>query len=255
MTILSSRVPLFKPAGGCVKLLGVAHDEALEKLRTTGRPFVTVKFAQTLDGRIATRTGDSKWISGEPARRFAHQLRAEHDAIMVGIGTVLADDPRLTVRLVEGRDPVRVIVDSRLRTPLTAHLLSSGTGRTLIVCGEDVESARVDELRQRGVEVLKLPASARTESTQGSIDLGKLLESLGRNGVASVLVEGGSRIITSLLAGRLADRLVVAVAPLIAGMGVDAIGDLGIVKLSDAIRLSSVEVRELGDDVVFDARL
>ncbi|HEU4386832.1 MAG TPA: RibD family protein [Blastocatellia bacterium] len=233
-------------------------DDAAKTLRETGRPFVTVKFAQTLDGRIATRTGDSKWISGEPARRFAHQLRAEHDAIMVGIETVLSDDPQLTVRLIEGRDPVRVIVDSRLRTPLTARMLAHGTGRTLIACGENADPDRTNELRQLGAEVVKIPGPPPPESpggAPGSIDLASLLEILGGKGLASVLVEGGSRIITSLLADGLVDRVVVIVAPAIIGEGVDSIGNLGIDRLSDALRLSSVAVRQLGDDVVFDGRL
>ena len=253
LTILASQVPLFKPADGCAKLVGVTQDEALDRLRETGRPFVTVKYAQTLDGRIATRTGDSKWISGEPARRFAHQLRAEHEAIMVGIGTVLADDPQLTVRLIEGRDPVRVIVDSRLRTPLTARLLNA-TGKTLIACGENAEPARASDLRRRGVDVVTVPGSSHHEQTGRSIELSSLLELLGRKKMASVLVEGGSRIITSLLTANLVDRLVVAVVPVIVGEGVDAIGDLGIERISDAIRLSSVVVRQLGDDVVLDGR-
>lgn len=227
-------------------------DETTAKLSTTGLPFVTVKFAQSLDGRIATATGDSKWISQEQSRRFAHQLRSEHEAIIVGIGTVLADDPQLTVRLVSGRAPLRVVLDSRLRIPSGSRVLSTGEpSGTLIVCAEDAEAARAREIEDLGAEVLRLPLS----SDQSRIDLALLLRELGRRGIASVLVEGGREVITSMLAARLADRLVAIIAPKIIGQGTEAVGDLGIERLDQAIRLSSVKTHRLGDDIVFDARL
>lgn len=213
-------------------------------------PFVTVKFAQSLDGRIATATGDSKWITGEEARRFAHQLRSEHDAILVGIGTVLADDPELTVRLIEGRDPLRVVIDTNLRTPLTARVLANGAAAgTLIVCAESADPARVEAVEELGGEVLRLAAN------ETGIDIGELLEALGRRGIKSVLVEGGQQIITSVLAARAADRVVAIVAPKIIGKGIESVGDLGITRVSDAITFQSVNTRAIGKDFVFDARL
>ena len=120
---------------------------------------MTVKFAQSLDGRIATSTGDSQWISGDSALRLAHKLRREHDAIMVGIGTVLADDPQLTVRLLKGRDPLRVIVDSRLRTPPHARVLADGAAAgTLIATAATIDRDRAREIQKLGVEILRLPA-------------------------------------------------------------------------------------------------
>jgi diaminohydroxyphosphoribosylaminopyrimidine deaminase / 5-amino-6-(5-phosphoribosylamino)uracil reductase len=215
-------------------------------------PFVSVKYAQSLDGRIATSTGDSRWISGPAALRLAHKLRSEHDAIIVGIGTVLADDPELTVRLVKGPHPLRVIVDSELRTPLDARVLAgSAAAGTLMAASENVDPHRVSAIQKLGADILRLP----TASSGSGIDIGRLLRELGRRGIASVLVEGGRGIITSLLAAQAVDRLIVVIAPKIIGQGTEAIGNLGIARLSEAITFSSVKTRRLGDDIIFDARL
>lgn len=228
------------------------EDNRAMKTATKRAPFVTVKFAQSLDGRIATATGESKWISGSGARRFVHKLRREHDAILTGIGTVLIDDPQLTVRLVSGRDPLRIIVDSQLRIPLTARVLAGGAASgTLIVTGKSADIARAREIESLGGEVLRLP---RSKDNSG-IDLARLLEELGRRGIASVLVEGGRGIITSLLKAHAVDRMVVVIAPKIVGQGIDAVGDLGITKLDDAIVFLSVKTRRLGADIVFDGRV
>lgn len=215
-------------------------------------PFVTVKFAQSLDGRIATSTGDSRWISGPAALRLAHKLRREHDAIMVGIGTVLLDDPELTVRLVKGRDPLRVVVDSELRIPLEARVLAGGAAAgTLVATAVTADQNRLCEIQKLGAEILRLPAAPNGSG----IDIARLLEELKRRGIAAVLVEGGKGIITSLLAARAVDRLVVVIAPKIIGQGTEAIGDLGITRLGEAITFSSVKTRRLGEDVIFDGRL
>jgi len=213
-------------------------------------PFITVKWAQSLDGRIATSDGDSRWISGEEARRFAHQLRSEHDAVLVGIGTALVDDPELTVRLASGRNPARVIVESKLRIPTSARVLvDCAASRTLIATTETANMERVREIEKLGAEVILLP-----EADSG-VDLTTLFERLTARGINSVLVEGGNRIITSLLALRRFDRLVVIIAPKIVGKGIEAVGDLDISRVADAITFASVEITRLGPDVVFDARL
>jgi diaminohydroxyphosphoribosylaminopyrimidine deaminase/5-amino-6-(5-phosphoribosylamino)uracil reductase len=213
-------------------------------------PFITIKWAQSLDGRIATADGDSRWISGEEARRFAHQLRSEHDAVMVGIGTALADDPELTVRLASGHNPVRIIVDSKLRIPTNARVLTDCVAsRTLIATTESVSSERVREIEKLGAEVIRLPGA------DSGLDLTTLFEKLSQRGINSVLVEGGNRIITSLLALRRVDRLVVIIAPKIIGKGIEAVGDLDISRVADAITFASAEITKLGPDVVFDARL
>jgi riboflavin-specific deaminase-like protein len=220
-----------------------------EQHSASSLPFVTVKFAQSLDGRIATATGDSQWISSQSSLRFAHKLRREHDAIMVGIGTVLRDDPRLTVRLVNGPSPLRVIVDSRLRLPLAARVLAEGAARhTLVATTEMVDRERASELERLGAEVLLLPSNP-------GVDLAQLLAELGRRRISSVLVEGGARIVTSLLSARLVNRLVVAIAPKIIGQGTEAIGDLGIAHLRDAILFSNFKTRRLGPDIIFDGQL
>lgn len=224
----------------------------IAKNEHTRRPFVTVKFAQSLDGRIATSTGDSRWISAPPSLRLAHKLRREHDAILVGIGTVLADDPQLTVRLIKGRDPLRVIIDSDLRIPLRSRVLAGGAAaRTLVAAAVTADPKRARKIQKLGAEIVRVPA-ARNGS---GIDISQLLEELGRRGVASVLVEGGKGVITSLLEARAVDRLVVVIAPKIIGQGTEAIGDLGITRLSEAITFSSVKIRRLGSDVIFDGRL
>jgi riboflavin-specific deaminase-like protein len=227
-------------------------NEKYEKYSATGLPFVTVAFAQSLDGRIATGTGDSKWISSSAARRFAHQLRREHDAILVGIGTVLTDDPQLTVRLVNGCDPLRIVVDTRLRLPLNSRVLANGAARnTLVVTRKDADVARLRGIMKLGAEVLQLAGAAG----YSKVDLAQLLEELGRRGIASVLAEGGKRIITSLLAARSVDRLTIVIAPKLIGQGTEAIGDLGITRLNDAITFSSAHIRRLGTDIIFDGRL
>ena len=229
-----------------------AQNKKLGARSTRRRPFVTVKFAQSLDGRIATSTGDSQWISSAQSQRLAHKLRREHDAIMVGIGTVLADDPQLTVRLVRGRDPLRVVVDSAFRTPLTAQVLADGAAVGTIIAGAaSVDRRRELEIRKLGAQILRLPKSKKG----GGVDLIRLLEELRRRGIASVLVEGGKGIITSLLAAGAIDRMVVVIAPKIIGQGIESIGDLGITRLGAAITFSSIKTRRLGPDIVVDARL
>jgi len=227
-------------------------NESYFKYSSTGLPFITVKFASTLDGRIATRTGDSQWISGPASLRLAHQLRRENDGILVGIGTVLADDPRLTVRLVNGRDPLRIVIDSRLRIPVTARVLQEGAAHHTVIATTDRASPkRIRELEELGAELLILPEAA----DGAGVNLVDLFAALGRRRVASVLVEGGAGIITSLLAARMVDRLVIAIAPKIIGQGLEAIGDLGITSLKGAITFTSVKTRKLGADIIFDGRL
>lgn len=216
-----------------------------------GRPAVTVSYAQTLDGRIATVTGSARWISGPQSLRLAHELRARHDAIMVGVGTVCRDDPRLTVRLVPGCDPLRVVVDSALRTPLSAAVLAgaAATGTILAVTGH-APSARRAAVEALGATVLCLPGD-----DDGRVDLAALLAALAARGIGTVMVEGGAQLITSLLRARLVDRLVVTIAPTILGAGIEAVGDLGIRDLATALRLEETQVSHYGPDIVVDGRI
>ena len=211
---------------------------------SASRPYVVLKYAQTLDGRIATGTGDSKWISGDPERRASHALRAACDAVMVGIRTVLADDPQLTVRMVPGASPVRVVLDSTLRIPSDAQILGDAAS-TLVVTTERSNADRRRELRERGVGVRVV----EPDPLQG-VDLAAALSLLRATGVRSLLVEGGAAVITSFLRARLADRVVVAIAPKIIGSGTEAVGDLRIARVSDGLRLTDRTVHAFGDDVV-----
>jgi 5-amino-6-(5-phosphoribosylamino)uracil reductase/diaminohydroxyphosphoribosylaminopyrimidine deaminase/5-amino-6-(5-phosphoribosylamino)uracil reductase len=209
-------------------------------------PWVTIKYAQTLDGRIATRSGESQWISSSDSLVLAHELRAAHDAILVGVGTVLHDNPQLTVRLVEGRDPLRVVADSALRTPLDAALLAEPR-HTLIAATAAADPERRARLEVLGARILVLPPEE-----DGRVNLRALLAALAGQGVRSVLVEGGAEMITSLLRRRLAHRLVVCVAPKMLGAGVEAVGDLGIAHLEDAVTFRNGRFRLSGTDVLFE---
>ncbi len=218
---------------------------------TDTRPTVTVSYAQTLDGRLATASGGSRWISSPESLRFAHKLRAEHDAIVVGAGTACKDDPRLTVRLLPGEDPLRVVVDSTLRTPLSAAVLADGAakGTVLAVTGR-APVERCEEVSSLGATVLMLPADAA-----GRVDLRALLSELYARGVRSVMVEGGAALITSFLAERLVDRLAVCIAPKILGSGIEAVGDLGIYDLADSLILTDTSISSYGVDLVLDSRV
>ena len=207
------------------------------------RPNVVLKYAQTLDGRIATRTGDAKWISGEAERQVAHAMRAGCDAVLVGARTLLQDDPQLTVRMVPGASPLRVVLDSTLRTPLTAKVLSADAA-TVILCRPDADPARRRALEATGATVRDVapgPDGLRVD------DVLRLLRSLG---VASLLVEGGGRVITSMLRAAAADRVVVSLSPTIIGSGVEAVGPIGVDRVADGIRLVNRSVFLAGDDVL-----
>jgi 5-amino-6-(5-phosphoribosylamino)uracil reductase/diaminohydroxyphosphoribosylaminopyrimidine deaminase/5-amino-6-(5-phosphoribosylamino)uracil reductase len=215
------------------------------------RPFVTLSYAQTLDGRLATSAGSSQWISASESLRFSHELRTKHDAIMVGSGTVCKDDPRLTVRLVAGPNPLRVVVDSTLRTPLTAAVLTERAAPgTVLAVTDRAPAAKRNEVRALGATVLCLPTNAG-----GRVDLVALLAALHQRGVGSVLVEGGAGMITALLRARMVDRLVVCVAPKILGAGIEAVGDLGIRELARTLLMTDTSVTPYGVDLVVDGRI
>lgn len=224
-------------------------NEVFFKYIRTGIPFVTVKFAQTLDGRIATATGHSRWISSPPSLRFAHRLRSLHDAILVGSGTVLRDDPELTCRLVRGRNPLRIVVDTQLRSSPEARIFNGGKGaRTIAATTRRAPAERRRLFETKGIEVLETG-----KDQAGRVDLRELLTALGRREISSLLVEGGAAVITTFLKEKLADRLIVILAPKIAGEGLNAVGDLGIRQMDDALRLSFRQVSRRGDDLILDA--
>ena len=223
--------------------------EAWLKYVTTGRPFITAKFAMSLDGKIATHTGDSKWITGDKARWQVHKLRARTDAIMVGIGTALADDPRLTARDERGnpiaRQPLRVVADSRGRLPVTARLLSE-PGKALIAVGPDVGDLEVAS-QGNNVECRTIPLR------DGHIDLERLIEFLAmERDVTSIMVEGGGTLLGSLFDRGLVDKVVAFVAPtVIGGAGSPSpVGGAGAEMMADALELERVRWKRLGRDML-----
>ncbi len=209
---------------------------------TTGRPWVTLKAAVSLDGRIAARGGDSKWITGPAARREAHRLRAAHDAILVGAGTVHADDPALTVREVRGRDPQRVILDGRLRTRPGAAAVPGSWIATRAKGGGALE--------RRGATILRVTGRGPR------VDLGALLDELGRREVTSLLVEGGGEVHGQFLRAGLVDEVAIFVAPvLIGGDGIPVLRGEGAATMAQALRLVDVRVKRLGNDVLVTGRI
>jgi riboflavin-specific deaminase-like protein len=199
-----------------------------------------------VDGRIATAVGDAKWISGEPERRISHALRAACDAVLVGVGTATIDDPQLTVRMVPGVSPLRVVLDSTLRLPEAARVLDD-EATTVIITTERADERRRRLFRERGVAVHVVEPGPR------GVALPSALATLREIGVRSLLVEGGARVITSFLADKLVDRLVVGIAPTIIGAGVEAVGDLGVARVAEGVRLTNRTVHVAGDDLLVAA--
>jgi diaminohydroxyphosphoribosylaminopyrimidine deaminase/5-amino-6-(5-phosphoribosylamino)uracil reductase len=230
-------------------------NEAFFKWAGTGLPFVTLKAAVTLDGKIATRTGTSRWITGEASRRFVHRLRDRADAILTGIGTVLADDPLLSVRLGRAgakRQPLKVVVDSEARTPTNARLLSGESpGRTIIATTTRAPRRRQEALEAAGACVWELP------ERDGRVDLGALARRLGEEGVLSVLMEAGGTLAAGALEAGLVDRCIFLVAPLILGgkRAPTAVEGKGIARIADAVRLSRMTSRRVGEDLLIEAYL
>ncbi len=212
-------------------------------------PVVTLKLAQTLDGRIATSTGHSRWVTGMEARSCGHRLRAEHAGVVVGINTVLVDDPRLDVRLVDGPDPVRIVLDSRLRISPSSTVLSVPGARTVVATTHRADHRRVAPLEAMGVQVLRLP------DQDDRVSLHALLAWLNDEGMTSLLVEGGAIVTTSFLRERLATHVVIFIAPKILGAGTESIGDLGVTVMSEAITVVDRTVDAAGEDLVIRGRL
>lgn len=208
------------------------------------RPYITLSWAQSLDGRLATKTGDSQWIGGPESLQLAHELRRDNQAILVGIGTVLKDNPRLTCRLPGAKSPVRVVLDSRLQLPAGANLTRElVTAPTWVYCAEGQEkSAKAAALRAQGLTV--------TQAGTGRPDLEIVLADLAAKGIETLFVEGGAGILTAFLRAGLADRLLVVSAPFLIGQGTEAVGDLGVEKLSEARRPQTSRTWMLGSDCV-----
>jgi len=232
-----------------------AHlNEAFFTYIRTGRPFVILKAAASLDGKIATQTGDSRWITGESARQHVHHLRDEVDAVLVGIGTVLRDDPMLTTRLgkLDQRDPARVVVDNLARLPLRAQVINrASTAPTIVAVSEMAPRARLEALEREGVQALVVPASPRR------VSLAHLMDALGKMGFLSVMIEGGAEINASALQDGVVDKLLLFLAPVLIGgkSTPTAVGGEGIETLRQATRVRDVRVERFGEDILIQGYL
>jgi len=243
--------------GGTAVTVGVLEaacrrlNEAFVHHLATGRPLVTLKIAQTLDGRIATRSGDSRWVSGEAARARVHRWRAALDGVLVGSGTARADDPALTVRHVAGRQPVRVVLDREASLPPDLQLFTDEhAARTIAVVGAGRRPDYADALEAAAGLVLPVP------ETGGRLDLNVLLETLGagvgaHRPMQSLLVEAGPGLATALVRAGLVDRLALFIAPKLLGDGTPAFDDLGIEKMADALGFAEHRWEPVGDDILF----
>ncbi|PMP66081.1 MAG: bifunctional diaminohydroxyphosphoribosylaminopyrimidine deaminase/5-amino-6-(5-phosphoribosylamino)uracil reductase RibD [Thermodesulfobacterium geofontis] len=213
------------------------------------RPWVIMKVASSLDGKIATSTGESKWITGDSARKLAHKLRHICDAILVGKNTILKDNPELTCRLIKGKNPIRLILDTHLTLDLNFKIFEiNETKKTIIICGEKVDSEKEKVLRKKRVEVWKLPLNKK-----GNIDLNALLEKCNENNICSILVEGGGKVHGNFLEENLVDEIFYIIGPIIIGdkMGVPAVEREPLESLKSATFLKEIKVKKLGDSFLF----
>lgn len=240
-------------SAGIVVEVGILQEKARElnesyaKHIVQGLPFVTLKLAQSLDGQIAAQTGESRWISSEQSRRRVHRLRSEMDAVMVGVDTVIQDDPQLDVRLVKGRNPIKIVVDSTLRIPLRAKVFHGA--RLIVATTDESPLERRTQVRDGGADIWILP------DRNGRVDLSALMVEVGKQDITGLLIEGGSQLATSALQQGIVDRLIVFIAPILLGKGIPAIGDLGIGRILDAVRLRDIRIQRIGDDLLYQARV
>jgi diaminohydroxyphosphoribosylaminopyrimidine deaminase/5-amino-6-(5-phosphoribosylamino)uracil reductase len=221
------------------------------KWMKTRMPFVSLKAAITLDGKLASATGDSRWVTGEAARLRVHELRNRADAILVGAGTVEKDDPQLTTRIPGGKNAVRVIVDSTLRlSPRSKVFRDTDAARTIVATLQRADSPKAKRLAELGVEVWNVPAR------RDGVDLQSLLRQLGEAGLLHVFVEGGAEIFSSFLKEKLADELLLFIAPKIIGAsGISWAGELGVQQMAKALKLQTTQVERVGEDILVTATL
>ncbi len=216
-----------------------------------GIPLISISFAQSLDGRIATQSGDSQWISGESTLRLAHRLRRKNRGVLVGAGTVLKDNPKLTCRIPHKIDPVRIVLDSQLSIPVDCALVQSAHAyETLIITTENAQKEKRELLKNADVELI---TAHRT--LNGHVELKHAVRILYARGIDTLLVEGGSRVITSFLKERLVTKMYITVAPIIIGQGVPAVGDLGIYSMKEVITPLKAKPKKMGKDLVWELDL
>jgi len=231
--------------GGLLASEAEELNEVYLKYMSSGLPFVTIKVAQTLDGRIATRTGDSRWISSETSLRLSHRLRAGYDAVLVGSGTVARDNPQLTVRLVKGRNPLRVILSSRGELPPGSNQFRlARDSKTVVTTTEEVPS----HLAESEIQYWRI-----NHDGSGRVDWHDLLRFAGKKEITGILIEGGSTVITSALRAKIVDKIIIVVAPKLLGQGIETIGDLEINTVGGSLNFQRVKLRRAGPDLIYFA--
>jgi diaminohydroxyphosphoribosylaminopyrimidine deaminase/5-amino-6-(5-phosphoribosylamino)uracil reductase len=235
--------------------VGLLEEEAKKinepyiKYIRTGLPFVISKMAISLDGKIATKTNDSKWISNELSRRLVHKIRSKVDAILVGVNTVIKDNPNLNVRWIKGKEPFKIIVDEKCKIPLNSKVLKFKT-LVLIATTELANKHKIELLKKKGISILVV------KSNKGLVDLRDLLRRLPELGICSVMIEGGSSILTSAIKDGLVDKIMWFKSPkIIGGDGLDVIGPIGIDKIKDALVVHNTVTKKLGNDVLIEGYL
>ena len=241
-----------KKAGIEVKV-GLLEKECIElnkfffKYITKKTPYVTLKAAQTLDGKIADFNYDSKWITSVDARRRVHSLRAQYDAVLIGAGTLKKDNPNLTVRLTEGRNPRRIVIDDKLTLPVESKIFTGGEKNLIILTSEKSygKKKKISRILSKGAEVLFIK-----ETGSGKIDLKIALKELAKLNIASVLIEGGNKIFTSFISQNLFDEFLLFIAPKLLGEGISTVGNLGIKNIRKALKMQIHNVERLGDDIL-----
>ncbi|MFC1559638.1 bifunctional diaminohydroxyphosphoribosylaminopyrimidine deaminase/5-amino-6-(5-phosphoribosylamino)uracil reductase RibD [Candidatus Margulisiibacteriota bacterium] len=239
--------------------IGILKEEAKElnesftKHVTTGLPFVILKSAMTLDGKIATSIGDSKWISSKPSRQLAHYLRNNVDAVIVGLGTVKKDDPKLTVRdvgtrKIVKRDPKRIILDSLARTPLNSNVIKTDPENTIIVVTNKAPKRKIEALRQKNVSILKVKAKG------GYVDLRNLISELGKRDFTSIMIEGGGSVNASALSSKIVDKIYVIISPKIFGgeKAKTIVEGKGVKRVAGAVKFSRYDVKKIGEDILIE---
>jgi diaminohydroxyphosphoribosylaminopyrimidine deaminase/5-amino-6-(5-phosphoribosylamino)uracil reductase len=226
-------------------------NEAFSKYIVKHEPFIILKAAATLDGKLATRNGESQWITGEISRRFVHRLRDQVDGVVVGIGTVLKDDPMLTARIRGGRDPYRIVFDSRLRIPENAKVVDLSPSKTIVATTEMASQDKIERLRKKGVRILI------SDSKSGKVDLKASLLKLGEMGMMSLLVEGGGQINGSFLDQGLIDKILLFLSPKLIGdpLAPGIFGGAGVASLKGAISIKDLKVRRIGEDILLEGYL
>ena len=223
-------------------------NEAYIKYMKTKKHFIIIKVAMSADGRIATKTGDSKYITSKEARAYVHHLRTEVDAVMVGLNTVLRDNPELTPRLVKGKDSMKIVVDSTLKIPKNCNLMKN-PAKLIVATTSKASKNMIKKLQQKGVTIII------TKSKNGMVDLQDLVKQLGRHEIASIMIEGGSELNSTAIKAGVVDKIFIFTAPKIIGNGLGAIGNLGINKIDKAINLKNSVAKKIGNDILIEGYL